>query len=49
MNVLAIGNAALWQGYDALLGFGITLIMNQVSAKIPLKIKMILCHDFLKN
>jgi hypothetical protein len=42
INAEATGKAACWQGYAARLGFGITLIKNQVRAASPAKRKMIL-------
>jgi hypothetical protein len=34
-KAVANGNAALWQGYVALLGFGITLTRNQINDMRP--------------
>jgi hypothetical protein len=42
----ANGKAALWQGYEARDGFGMTRIKNQMVAVIPKLIIRIFCHDF---
>jgi hypothetical protein len=43
------GAAALIHGYPALLGFGITLIKNQIVEAIPKKKKMILVRLDFQN
>ena len=46
MKDVASGKAALWQGYKALLGFGITRIKNQARAAKPSKGMVNLIQNF---